>query len=344
MGLLYNNPLKAWEPYDRVIAVVNTIPIIESEVNLKLERLKKIKKLRKKRLDYEKSRIIDMYIENVLVDETAEKESIVISNKKVLNQINRLINNYFSHIYKDKKELKKITIIVKERLQQKISGKIKDENKRADILLNKFIKYVEKNQKIEFENFISEIKAQMKKEQVISIAIGVSPPTKEEAKKWYNKNKKKLGFEVRVKHILITPKNRSLSEERKANNKISEILRKVRSGQSFEKLAARYSHDKASAKAGGDIGWVNIASLDPVFAGYVFRMRRYGEISKVIRSSFGYHIIKYLGRRPVTFENVERMILYKLYNEKLSNQFKKWVSHRKRESSIKIYMKNYIKG
>src|SRR5208337_1386520 len=94
---------------------------------------------------------------------------------------------------------------------------------------------------------------------------------------------------------------------------------------------------------GGDLGWQMLAQFDPGFAGNVYRMDKPGQISTVFKSSFGYHIVKYLDRRNVKYEKVENMIMNKLYAENMEVQFKKWVEEKKKKSSIKIYMEDYIK-
>jgi parvulin-like peptidyl-prolyl isomerase len=73
-------------------------------------------------------------------------------------------------------------------------------------------------------------------------------------------------------------------------------------------------------------------------------MNKSGQISSVFKSGFGYHIVKFIDKRPVTFEKVERIIMYKLYTEKMEQQFSKWVEQRKKESFIKIYMNDYVKA
>ena len=334
----------AWEPYDRIIATVNLKPIVESEVINKLNQINKIRKIKKNKIIFQKSRIIDKFIENALVDEVAEKESILVSDKKVFLHIQKLMINYFSSKYKSEKKLNEFTEKLLERLKIKINNKNSSKYSDLDSQLSKFTNFIENQHKIDFDSFIVEVRNQMKKESVVTISLGVSPPSREEALKWYDKNKRKLGFEVRVKHILVRPKNRSRAEERKTNKYISSLRNRALKGESFEKLAVKYSHDRVSARKGGDIGWTMLATLDPMFAGYVYRMKRRGQISRVFKSSLGYHIVKYIGRRAVKFDNVQRMIIYKLYTEKLNKQFKKWVSRKKRKSDIEIFMKGYIKG
>jgi parvulin-like peptidyl-prolyl isomerase len=86
-----------------------------------------------------------------------------------------------------------------------------------------------------------------------------------------------------------------------------------------------------------------IAQFDPYFANNVARLSRKGEISSVFKSGFGYHIVKYIGRRDVTYDKVERMIMYILYTEKGQEQFKKWIQQKREESSVIIHME-YVKG
>ena len=334
----------AWEPYDRVLAVVNTIPIIESEVNNKLAQLKKLKRMPQKDLNFDKSRVLDRFIENVLVDETAENESIIISQKKIMIHVEGMLRQFFSNKFDNTKELDVFISKISDRLRLKLGDEVITKKTDLDEKLDEFINHIQKTELLDFNAFINEIRNQMKRELIMSVSIGISPPSKQEITDWFNKNKKMLGFEVRVKHILIMVRNNSLEEERRANKITLDLLKRARSGESFDSLAVKYSEDKSSAVKGGDIGWVNIATLDPFFAGYVYQMTRYGEISEVFKSGFGYHIVQYLGRRDVTFDKVERLIVMKLYNEKLMTQFKKWVLQRKKESAIKIYMDNYVKG
>jgi peptidyl-prolyl cis-trans isomerase SurA len=153
-----------------------------------------------------------------------------------------------------------------------------------------------------------------------------------------------LGFEVYVKHILIIPKSGSLSDEREANNKADEIRRQIISNSAtFESLASKHSQDPGSAKNGGDLGWQMIAQFDPYFANNVAMLSKKGEISPVFKSNFGYHIVKYMGRRDITYEKVERMIMYMLYTEKGHEQFKKWIQQKREEALVIIHME-YVKA
>ncbi len=346
VSVIFNITAFAWEPYDRVIAVVNNRPIVESEVDFKVEQKNAGRKLSAKKLAQEKSRVIDYFIENLLVDETAEEQSIVISDMKVIDHLEKIMQKYFSTRIKDSKQLEKTVSKTSERLKfwllrEREEMEAGDNDKKLDKDLDSFIAYVEKNQKTDFGVFVDDLRASMKRELVMSIAIGVSPPSREEAKKWYAQNRAKLGYEVRVKHILVRPKGQNFTAEKKANDILQTLRKRILKGESFEKLAAKYSEDPGSKVKGGDIGWVMLGELDPYFAGNVYRMTRRGQISQVFKSGFGYHVVKYLGKRAVTYDRVERMIMYKLHNEKLMEQFKKWIARKKKQSDIKIFLDSY---
>jgi len=228
------------------------------------------------------------------------------------------------------------------RLEKQLAEDTMVDDKELDANIDGFIGFIESRFQIGFKDYFEEIRAQIMREQVMSIAIGVSPPGPDEAMDFYKKNKSKFGDEVWVKHILIVPAGGSFTAERDANQKMSALRERIMAGESFEKLAVVNSQDRESAARGGDLGWKMLAEMDPYLAGYINQMRGTGQISQVFKSGMGYHIVKLMGRRPITYEKVERLIMYKLYNENMFEQFKKWVDRRKKESEIQIFMKNYV--
>jgi putative peptidyl-prolyl cis-trans isomerase len=335
-------PAYCWETYDSVIAVVNDTSIIESEIDSKFSQLLKFKNIPRNRYPAEKSRILDKFIEDTLVMEAADTEAIVVTDRRVLGHIEELMKQYFSTKIQDKKKLDKHVVKIINRLEKQLAEDTVMDDKELDVYIEGFISFIESRFQISFKDYFEEIRAQIMREQVMSIAIGVTPPSKEEATDWYKKNRAKLGDEVWVRHILVVPAGGSFTAERDANEKISSLRNRIVAGESFEKLAAANSQDRESAGNGGDLGWKMLAEMDPYLAGYINQMRAPGQISQVFKSGMGYHIVKLMGRRPITFDKVERLIMYKLYNENMFEQFKKWVNRRKKESEIQIFMKNYI--
>jgi putative peptidyl-prolyl cis-trans isomerase len=337
-------PAFSWETYDGVVAVVNDISIIESEVNSKFNQLLKFKNVPKNKYTAEKSRILDKFIEDALVLEAASDEAILVTDRRVLNQIEELMKQFFASKFEDKKKFDSQIAKMVNRLEKRINDEPVLGDKELDAQIDSFISFIESRFHIGFKEYFEEIRSQMMREQVMSIAIGVSPPSKEEAMAWYKQNKNKLGDEAWVKHILIIPSGQSFTAERDANQHLSELRDKIAAGESFEKIARANSQDPESAAKGGDLGWKMLAEMDPFFAGFVNNMHAIGQVSQIFKSGLGYHIVKLMGRRAVTYDKVERLIMYKLYNESMFEQFKKWVNRRKKESEIQIFMKNYVQA
>ncbi len=335
-------PAFSWETYDSIIAVVNDFSIIESEIDNKLNQVIKIQNIPKSKYIAEKSKILDKFIEDALVMQAASEEAIVVGDKRVLTQVQELMRQYYATKIKDPKKLDRQVDKMITRLEKRLSDTPTMGDKELDAQIDNFIGFLEGQFHISFKEYFEEVRAQIMREQVMSIAIGVSPPSKEEAIAWFKKNKNKLGDEVWVKQILIKPTGGSYTAERDAHQKLSDIRNRILGGEQFEALARTYSQDAESAAKGGSLGWKMLAELDPYFAGPANNVRTIGEVSQIFKTGQGYHIVKLMGRRPITFDKVERLIMYKLYNENMFTQFKKWVLKRKRESEIQIFMKNYV--
>jgi peptidyl-prolyl cis-trans isomerase D len=102
----------------------------------------------------------------------------------------------------------------------------------------------------------------------------------------------------RLSHILITlPEGAADSEAGKAFTKIQEIERKLRSGGDFAQLARQHSQDPDSAKKGGDLGELR-AGLLPKPLEQAARELKLREMSKPVRSEYGYHILMLTAHAP----------------------------------------------
>jgi peptidyl-prolyl cis-trans isomerase SurA len=112
--------------------------------------------------------------------------------------------------------------------------------------------------------------------------------------------------EIHVAHIMkMFPKQ--ASEETIANLKLSadSIWQKVTSGADFAEMAKKYSDDKRSAVDGGTMNWFSMTNMVPEFAEAAFALQKDGDISPVIRTPYGWHIIKRLELR--TTEPFEKL-------------------------------------
>jgi parvulin-like peptidyl-prolyl isomerase len=109
--------------------------------------------------------------------------------------------------------------------------------------------------------------------------------------------------EIRARHILISlPPGVSDEEERRGREEIEEILNRIRDGEDFADLAREHS-DGPSAHRGGDLGFFPRGAVDPEFETAAFSLQA-GEVSDIVRSKFGFHIIKVEEVRTRTLDDV----------------------------------------
>ena len=83
-----------------------------------------------------------------------------------------------------------------------------------------------------------------------------------------------------------------------AMQKIDSIYQVAVNGGDFAELAKEYSDDKGSGSQGGDLSWFGFGMMVPEFQDAAFALQNPGDISKPVRSQFGFHIIKLIDRRP----------------------------------------------
>jgi peptidyl-prolyl cis-trans isomerase D len=116
----------------------------------------------------------------------------------------------------------------------------------------------------------------------------------EEINSYYEDNidKFKVGKEVKAKHILFRIASDATVETEKAvKEQASKVLEKARDGEDFAKLAKEYSEDASTKENGGELGYFQKGQLVAAFDEAAFNLTK-GGISGLVRTSFGYHIIK----------------------------------------------------
>ena len=139
---------------------------------------------------------------------------------------------------------------------------------------------------------------QVKAEFVVFSLANILPTinvTEEEIKSFYKANADKYQNQQQreASHILIAAsKNAPPAEKAKAKEKAEDLLNQIRKNpKQFAELATKYSQDPESAKKGGDLGSFGRGMMVKPFDDAVFSMK-VNEISNVVESDFGYHIIK----------------------------------------------------
>lgn len=104
---------------------------------------------------------------------------------------------------------------------------------------------------------------------------------------------------VHVEHILISTKNRS---EKAALERVEEVFSILQEGaRSFADVANQYSDDPSVSKNSGDLGYFGRGSMVKPFEDAAFKMSVKGEISKAVKTDFGFHIIRYVEREAEAY-------------------------------------------
>ncbi len=133
-----------------------------------------------------------------------------------------------------------------------------------------------------------------------------TPVSDQDAREFYEQNKKR--YEVpeqrRASHILVAAaKDANEADNAKAKAKAEDLLKKLRAtppadvAATFAKLAKQNSDDPGSAAKGGDLDWLGRGATVPPFENALFALKDQ-QISDVVRSDFGYHIIELTGVKP----------------------------------------------
>jgi peptidyl-prolyl cis-trans isomerase D len=133
-----------------------------------------------------------------------------------------------------------------------------------------------------------------------------------------NKDRYRLQERVKARHILIMTQGKPASEEPKLKAKAEDILKQLKAGGNFAELAAKYSDDPGSKTKGGDLGWFGKGQMVPEFEATTFALKP-NEISGVVKTSYGYHIIQVLEKdqaRLKPFEEVKTELTAELKKQK----------------------------
>ena len=157
--------------------------------------------------------------------------------------------------------------------------------------------------------------------------------TPDEVETFYNSNKSIFSeYETRnLSHILVATK--------KEANRVQRLLKK---GKKFDDLARQYSTDESKAN-GGNLGWVRKDRLVEEFGTAAFRLSKRAPVSGVVKTSFGYHIIKLNDVSTVKaqpLDDVYEKISTQLLAQKRQQKFNDLMSNAKETFTIEKTLEN----
>jgi peptidyl-prolyl cis-trans isomerase C len=153
--------------------------------------------------------------------------------------------------------------------------------------------------------------------------------TDKEAKAYYDEHKDEFNEKerVRVRHILVATEEEA-----------QKILQELEAGADFVKLAESKSIDENTATRGGDLGYFERGRMVPEFEQVSFDLQ-VGEISDIVKTTFGYHIIKLDEKQEASvkeFYEISDDIKEKLLSQKQQEEYRKWLNQLEKEAKLKI--------
>jgi peptidyl-prolyl cis-trans isomerase C len=181
--------------------------------------------------------------------------------------------------------------------------------------------------------------SQLMQEQVAAkVSVGQA-----DVKTFYDENieRFKQGESVKASHILFRlPENADSPAKKETRARAEKVLASVRSGGDFAALARDNSQDPGSAAQGGDLGFFARGQMVPVFEEAAFALKP-GEVSGIVESDFGFHIIKVAERRPartIPLDEVDEDVMQFLTEQKRQEKSEAFIQELKTKSKIEIYI------
>jgi len=177
-------------------------------------------------------------------------------------------------------------------------------------------------------------------EKTIVPAVKVS---EEDARKFYDQNPDKFTRPEAVKasHILLGVDQKATAEEKKAAREKAEKLRKELAGGADFAALAKGNSTCPSSQQGGDLGYFGKGQMVPAFEQAAFALKP-GEISDVVETQFGYHIIKLTEKKAaekVEFKEARPRIEEFLKNQKVGAAVNDYLTEARKTAKIEMLLK-----
>ncbi|HOV86210.1 MAG TPA: peptidylprolyl isomerase [Syntrophobacteraceae bacterium] len=186
--------------------------------------------------------------------------------------------------------------------------------------------------------FGREISVQRLIDLKVAAKVSVSEP---EIKAFYDSNPDlfKSPEMVRARHILVKvePKG-SDADKAQARGKMEQIAARIKKGEDFAAVAKETS-DCPSGARGGDLDFFKRGQMVPQFEAAAFSLRE-GEISEIVETQFGFHVIQVTGKKPASvasLEETKEKIGQHLKQEKTDQQVSRYVTQLKSDANIQVF-------
>jgi peptidyl-prolyl cis-trans isomerase C len=156
-----------------------------------------------------------------------------------------------------------------------------------------------------------------------------------------NPDKFKRDETVKASHILIGVDSKASADDKKNAREKAEKLRKELVGGADFATLAKGNSTCPSSQQGGDLGFFGKGQMVPAFEKAAFALKP-GEISDVVETQFGYHIIKLTERKPAVttdFKDVKAKIEEFLKGQKINEAVQKYLADTRKSAKVEVFLK-----
>ncbi len=255
--------LNAQEIIDQVIAVVGDEIILESEIETQVLQMKSQRYYNEADLNCD---VLEELLFQKLLLKQAREDSVEVTPAEVDSELNRRLSIYINQLGSEQK-------------LEEYYGKTVDEIKH------------------DFRDMIKEQILTQRMQGKLTMDVDVTPS---EVKKYFKSLPQDsipyLSTSYQIKQIVIYPKV-SDAERKRCKDVINGYRDRILAGSSFETLAVLYSDDPGSAPNGGELGFLARTDLVPEFAAVAFNLKAPGDVSRIVETEFGYHILQLIERK-----------------------------------------------
>ncbi len=294
---------------DRIVAVVNKEVITFSEIEkwgrpFQEEIQVEDRLERRERVQEVLRKVLDRVVEEKLIEQEARKSGIKVTSKEIEAAV---------------EEVKQKNKIDQEGLEKALAAE--------GLTLEAFKKDLER--RILRTKFVhSAVKVEQKAGEKELIEFFQN-----------NVNQYRVNESYRPAHILfLIPQGATPEQIRGIRKKCQKVLERIKEGADFAKMAMEYSEDTSSRKEGGDLGEFKKGELLPALEKEAMRLQ-VGEVSGLLRTEVGFHILKLLDRKggePPPFEEIKEKVRADYYEKELEKAYLQFLSKLKEKSVIEI--------
>ncbi|WP_038150742.1 peptidylprolyl isomerase, partial [Thiomicrorhabdus chilensis] len=276
--IAFSSPSQADRLLDRVVAVVNEQIVLQSELETRTRETAQelmSQNIPVNNLQELQSKVLDNIILEILQKQRAQQLGLKVSDEEINEQLIQIATQ------------NKMSLLT---LRNRLNAEMPNG-------------FVTLRNKIQQKLLIQKLRQQ----EVISRTL----VTEEEINNYLQRSRLDSSrFEYRLRHILITlPESATETQRLEAKEQINDLAQRLNSGESFSQLAVRYSKG-SKALTGGDLGWLKQSQIPTFFADALDGLEP-GQVSPVISSPSGFHLIKLVEERDANRQLVTQYHLHR---------------------------------